>query len=113
MERFELQHFESEYTGEQIEVIADLNSRKTDTSEYVGTVTYMNGFVRHVGKEVIGYFGNNLVLEGRDTDVIFLQAFFFDGEWTLRERPSVKRSTGTDQLWKSLENFWQSTQSNP
>jgi hypothetical protein len=104
--RFRTETFTHAYTGQQIEVIADLSTYKVDKCEF-GNFPSMTGFVRHVGREVVGFFGNNPVIEGRADDVIFTPAFWFEGEWRLTDGKAVRETSGTGRLWNDLEEYWQ------
>lgn len=109
--RFKLETFEHGLTGNTIEVIADLSTYEVLKSDF-GNHRSMRGFVRHVGREVVGYFGENLVCEGRADDVIFQPAYFFEGDWSLSDKRAVRETSGTGRLWRELEEFWQATHKN-
>lgn len=115
--RFDLEvvEKESQYDGSpyKVEYIVDLSTYSVDKTEF-GNFRSMRGFVRHVGREFVGYFGvhagaENMVLRGDEDDVIFLPAFKFDGDWTMTDKAAIRETSGTGRLWKELEAYYQST----
>lgn len=92
--------------GKSQEIIVDNHSHKTLDSDY-GSIKTSSGFVRHVGRTVVGYFASNLVTAGKPDDVVFLGVFYFDGDWRYTDK-NVQSNSGTGRLHKALEKYWQS-----
>lgn len=109
--RFRTESFVHNLTGETVEVIADLSTYEVNKTNF-GNFKSMRGFVRHQGREFIGYFGvnggeENAVVQGSADDVLFYPAWFWDGEWSMPlDVPTVKAK---GRLWRELEEYWQLT----
>lgn len=107
--RFSITTIKSENTGETITIIVDNNSTKTLKSDY-GDSTTKYGYVRNVGREFIGFFGNNEVFEGHRDDILYYPYFCFEGNWSSSsDSPAIRETGGKGVLWQSLENFYKET----
>ncbi|HKS27795.1 MAG TPA: hypothetical protein VJS44_08245 [Pyrinomonadaceae bacterium] len=102
--RFKIEKLTDDDLGGEYEIIVDLS-----TYRVIDGSSFMSGFRRSVGREPIGFYGNNEVIVGQPDDVVFYPMGFCDGYWGSVEGRGVRETSGKGILWAQLEEFWQLT----